>query len=263
MVVNILSRACLNAVNSHKLFDKLDCIFECSVASNLEKHRNQIKLTLAGSISEMILALVIISGIKSEIKQKCSALYVNLCALQSAHVKGLIIPAGSGLYALVGKKSVLDNGVIILNIGLCLNKSGHERASVANHNNLTVRGGINFLLCLYYNGFLNDRLFDGLIHRLNCGLFDGLIYRLNCGLFDRLIHRLNCMLFDGLIHRLNGRLFDGLIHRLNGRLFDGLTYRLNCRLFDGLTYRLNCGLFVKLRCTLPTVHRLNTKSSNQ
>ena len=138
MIVNVLRRACLDAVNSHKLFDKLNRIFECSVTSNLEKHRNCIKLALAGSIGEMILALVIISGIKCEIKQKSSALYVNLCTLESGNVEGLVIPAHSSLNAFVRKKRVLNNSVIILNIGLRLDKSGHKRASIANHNNLTV-----------------------------------------------------------------------------------------------------------------------------
>ena len=123
MVIHVLNFALRYLKLSHHLFDKLNSVLKRSVGSYLNEHGNLVKLGLAGYVGKVILAISVFLRIKRKVKCNCSALDVQLSALDSALVVGLTAPAASSLDTLVGKKYVLNYGVVILNVSLCLNQA--------------------------------------------------------------------------------------------------------------------------------------------
>ena len=107
----------------HHLFDELKRVLKSSVALNLKHHRYYVKLRLIGYVCEVILISVIFFRIKRKVNLKRRSLDVEFSALYSALVEGLEVPAASRLNTLVGKKCILNCGVVILHYVARLNKS--------------------------------------------------------------------------------------------------------------------------------------------
>ena len=184
-IINVLNLSKSYTESLHKLVNKLNCILKSSCTSYLKKHRKLIKLRIIGKVSEVILVNVIGLGNKSQVNGKSLTLKVDSRALSTSLSKRFVVPACSGLNALVGKKVILKSAIVILNLTLGLNKSRSEGASISDKNNITLCccDGIisNNGCCCGSFGILNNRL--SLCGSFNCGLF--CCYRLFCYcLFD-------------------------------------------------------------------------------
>ena len=105
-------------------------------------------------------------GVKRQVNVKGLAHHVDAGQILSAALEGLALPAGAVDHFLEGKESIFDSGVIILQLGVCLNVAGKEGAAITH----TVEGCLrhSHARCLAFGVCL--RLGGGLL-----GCFLGLL----------------------------------------------------------------------------------------